>query len=41
MGHASIDATGQYVRLTADVFPEIRATLDISCGYVIPEVVWE
>jgi integrase/recombinase XerD len=41
LGHASIEATGQYVRLTADVFPEIRATLDKTCGYVIPEVVWE
>ena len=41
MGHASIEATSQYVRLTADAFPEIRAALDHTCGYVIPEVVWE
>lgn len=41
LGHASIEATSQYVRLTAEVFPEIRATLDQTCGHVIPEVVWE
>lgn len=41
MGHASIEATSQYVRLTADAFPEIRAALDHTCGYVIPEVAWE
>lgn len=41
LGHASNEATGQYVRLTADAFPEIRTSLDQTCGYVIPEVVWE
>ena len=41
LGHASIEATSQYVRLTASAFPEIRAALDGKCGYVIPEVVWE
>lgn len=41
LGHASIEATGQYVRLTAEAFPEINAALDKTCAYVIPEVVWE
>ncbi len=41
MGHASIEATSQYVRLTADAFPGIRSTLEQTCRYVIPEVVWE
>jgi integrase/recombinase XerD len=41
LGHASIEATSQYVRLTAEAFPEIRSTLDQTCGHVIPEVVWE
>lgn len=41
MGHASVEATSQYVRLTADAFPEIRAALEQTCGHVIPEVVWE
>lgn len=41
LGHASVEATSQYVRLTADAFPEIRVALDHTCGHVIPEVVWE
>lgn len=41
LGHASVTATEQYVRLTADAFPEIRATLDHYCGHVIPEVKWD
>lgn len=41
LGHASVEATSQYVRLTANAFPAIRATLDYNCGHVIPEVVWE
>lgn len=41
LGHASIEATSQYVRLTADAFPDIRAALCYNCGHVIPEVVWE
>lgn len=38
LGHASITATEQYVRLTADAFPDIRTALDQYCGHVIPEV---
>jgi len=41
MGHASVTATEQYVRLTADAFPELRQTLDQATGWVIPEVAWE
>jgi integrase/recombinase XerD len=41
LGHASVEATSQYVRLTADAFPEISTVLDHTCGHVIPEVVWE
>ena len=41
LGHASIAATEQYVRLTADAFPELRHTLDGAVGWVIPEVAWE
>lgn len=41
MGHASVEATSQYVRLTADAFPEICSALEQTCGYVIPEVAWE
>jgi len=38
LGHASVTATEQYVRLTAEVFPEIGAALDRTCAGVIPEV---
>jgi integrase len=41
MGHVSVTATEQYVRLTADAFPDICAILDKTCGHVIPEVAWE
>ncbi len=41
MGHASVEATSQYVRLTADVFPDIQAALEQIYGQVIPEVIWE
>ena len=41
LGHASVEATSRYVRLTADAFPDIRSALDHNCGHVIPEVVWE
>ncbi len=41
LGHASVAATEQYIRLTADAFPELRRTLDVATGWVIPEVAWE
>lgn len=41
LGHASVAATEQYVRLTADAFPELRQTLDRAAGWVIPEVAWK
>lgn len=41
LGHASVAATEQYVRLTADAFPELRQTLDLAAGWVIPMVVRE
>src|SRR5690606_9470660 len=40
LGHASVAATEQYVRLTADAFPEIRDALERYCSHVIPEVEW-
>lgn len=41
LGHASVAATEQYVRLTADAFPEIRNALERYCSHVIPEVEWD
>jgi integrase len=36
LGHASVSATGQYVRLTQDMFPEIVAKTSAIAAYVIP-----
>jgi len=41
LGHSSVAATEQYVRLTADAFPELQRTLDFVAGWVVPEVAWE
>lgn len=39
IGHASINATQGYVRLTADLYPEILEKVSRISGNVIPEVV--
>jgi integrase len=36
LGHASIAATGQYVRLTQEMFPEIVAKAGAVAAFVIP-----
>lgn len=36
LGHASISATGQYVRLTQDMFPEIIEKVNAIAAFVIP-----
>mgnify|MGYP001567619474 CR=1 FL=1 len=38
LGHESIQATSQYLRMTAEVYPDIMDVVNKSCGYVIPEV---
>lgn len=38
LGHSSISATQRYVRLTAEVYPELIERVSITCGYVFPEV---
>ncbi|MCL6445472.1 MAG: tyrosine-type recombinase/integrase [Alicyclobacillus sp.] len=38
LGHASVTATEQYVRLTVDAFPDVRAALERYCAHVIPQV---
>ncbi|MGI6412358.1 MAG: tyrosine-type recombinase/integrase [Syntrophomonadaceae bacterium] len=38
LGHASIKATEQYVRLTAEAYPEILDTVSQTCAYIFPEV---
>jgi len=36
LGHASVSATGQYVRLTQDMFPEIISKVSAVSAFVIP-----
>ena len=36
MGHKSFDATSRYLRLTAEVYPEVVRQVENTCGYVIP-----
>ncbi len=38
LGHESILATSQYLRMTAEVYPEIMDAVNKVCAYVIPEV---
>jgi integrase/recombinase XerD len=38
MGHESIQATSQYLRMTAEVYPAITEAVNALCAYVIPEV---
>lgn len=36
LGHGNISSTGKYLRLTAEVYPEIVAATSKNCGYIIP-----
>jgi hypothetical protein len=36
LGHASVGATSQYVRLTQDMFPEIVSKAGAIAAFVIP-----
>lgn len=36
MGHSSLSATGKYLRLTAEAYPEIVLKLEIEYGTIIP-----
>lgn len=38
LGHTSIKATERYLRLTAEVYPEILNTVSQTCAYIFPEV---
>lgn len=41
MGHNGIRSTAQYLRLTAEVYPELMKQVEKNCSYVIPEVSYE
>lgn len=36
MGHKSFNATSRYLRLTAEVYPEVVRQVENTCGYAIP-----
>ena len=38
MGHKSIRSTARYLRLTAEVYPDLMKKVESTCAYVIPEV---
>lgn len=38
LGHTSLEATDQYVRLTAEMYPELLRQANQLCSYVFPEV---
>jgi integrase len=38
MGHSSLDATGRYLRLTAEAFPGLASQIEDSYGHIIPDL---
>jgi hypothetical protein len=40
MGHQSLSATGQYLQLTAEAFPDLTERIESMYGDVFPEVVF-
>ncbi|MCI8811511.1 MAG: hypothetical protein HFF84_15750 [Oscillibacter sp.] len=36
MGHKSIQATSRYLRLTAEVYPDVVRQMETTWAYVIP-----
>ena len=41
MGHKTVRSTAQYLRLTAEVYPDLMKKVEKACAYVIPEVCHE
>ena len=41
MGHKTVRSTAGYLRLTAEVYPDLMKKVERSCAYVIPEVCYE
>ena len=39
MGHKNLNATGEYLRLTFDAFPDVTKVLEASYGHLIPETI--
>lgn len=38
MGHESLIATSQYLKMTAEIYPEILKAVEETCSYAIPKV---
>jgi hypothetical protein len=38
MGHESLIATSQYLKMTAEVYPEILSAVENACSFAIPKV---
>ncbi|MDR1536764.1 MAG: tyrosine-type recombinase/integrase [Clostridiales bacterium] len=38
LGHSNFETTEQYLRMTAEVYPEISALMERNYGYVIPKI---
>ncbi len=38
LGHQSLEATNKYVRLTAELYPDILKAVDSTCAYVFPKI---
>lgn len=36
LGHRSLAATNKYIRLTADLYPDILKSVDATCGHLFP-----
>lgn len=36
MGHKSMLATSRYLRLTAEVYPDVERQVETACAFVIP-----
>ncbi len=41
LGHEDMRGSQRYLRLTADLYPELTSKVENTCAYVIPEVEWD
>jgi integrase/recombinase XerD len=40
LGHEDLRGSQRYLRLTADLYPDVTSKIERTCAYVIPEVNW-
>lgn len=40
LGHEDMRGSQRYLRLTADLYPDLTSKIENTCAYVIPEVKW-